>query len=111
VRLTSTRSFKRVFANPRRFGGTGFAVLARTSQVGHARVGLAISKRCAARAVDRNRLKRTVRESFRTVAERLPPVDVVILCGRGAVTMPAAQLRRSLDEVWRQIGKTPWIDY
>ncbi|MFZ0790146.1 MAG: ribonuclease P protein component [Chromatiaceae bacterium] len=108
--MREARSFKRVFARHRRFGGTGFAVLARPGKAEHARLGLAISKRCAPRAVDRNRLKRTIRESFRIVADQLPPVDVVVLCARDAVTLSGAQLRRSLDEAWQQIRNTSWAD-
>lgn len=111
LRLLRSRSFKRVFANPRRFGGTGFQVLACRSESGHARLGLAISKRCAARAVDRNRLKRVIRESFRTVADQLPPLDLVVLCGRDAATLTSPGLRDSLDEAWHQIRNTPWVDF
>jgi ribonuclease P protein component len=45
---------------------------------GKARLGLAITKRVAPRAVDRNRVKRIVREVFRHAAPRLGAVDVVI---------------------------------
>ena len=48
-------------------------------------MGLAIAKKCARRAVDRNRLKRLVRESFRLERLGLPGLDLVVMCRRDAV--------------------------
>ena len=44
-----------------------------------ARLGLAISKKNAKRAVDRNRIKRLIRESFRQNREKLPGIDLVVM--------------------------------
>ena len=41
------------------------------------RLGLIVAKRALRRAVDRNRAKRVIRESFRQTAT-LPPVDIVV---------------------------------
>jgi ribonuclease P protein component len=43
-----------------------------------ARLGLIIGKRQAKRAVDRNRIKRILRETFRTHYDVLPPFDIVV---------------------------------
>lgn len=108
ARLLEAPAFKRVFAQPQRIGGHGYVVLARPNDLGAARLGLAIAKRCASRAVDRNRLKRLARESFRLNAARLPAVDIVVLCGRGAPGIPSARLRATLDQAWKTIGSQPW---
>ena len=66
-----------------------------------ARVGVIASKRVAARAVDRNRAKRLVREAFRKVRHRLGGLDVVVRLrrcpekGRDA----AAEISRLLEEL------------
>jgi len=83
-------------------------VLARAGATPQPRLGLAISKRCAARAVDRNRLKRTVRESFRHRVRDLPPVDVVVLCTRDARHIATSSLRRTLDDAWERIRSLTW---
>jgi len=44
----------------------------------HARLGLVVAKRLAARAVTRNALKRTVREAFRHCRLDLPAGDYVV---------------------------------
>src|SRR3954465_4856874 len=43
-----------------------------------ARLGVIVGKRQLRRAVDRNRVKRTMRESFRVVRPALPNLDIVV---------------------------------
>lgn len=50
---------------------------ARPNGTGSARLGLIVGKRVLKRAVDRNRAKRLIRESFRQRVE-MPAVDVVV---------------------------------
>lgn len=71
-------------------------------------MGLAISKRCAPRAVDRNRLKRMARESFRHRASELPKVDIVVLCTGGWRQLDHQRLRQTLDEAWDRIRAKQW---
>ncbi|MFL2555778.1 MAG: ribonuclease P protein component [Gammaproteobacteria bacterium] len=47
-----------------------------------ARLGLAISKKYIKKSVDRNRIKRIVRESFRLQKKNLKGIDVVVLLKR-----------------------------
>ncbi len=43
-----------------------------------ARLGLVVGKKLVKRAVDRNRVKRVIREEFRRCRPNLPPVDLVV---------------------------------
>lgn len=45
-----------------------------------ARLGIIAGRKAIPRAVDRNRSKRTVREMFRSMKQRLVTLDVVVLC-------------------------------
>ncbi len=87
-----------------RFGGRCFSVRYRQNELGHARMGLAISKRVSKRAVERNRIKRLARESFRRVRHDLPAVDLVVMAREQAVGVPGAELLAELDALWRKLA-------
>ncbi|WP_295435109.1 ribonuclease P protein component [uncultured Thiodictyon sp.] len=109
-RLREAGQFKRVFAKPQRFDAAGFVVVARANGLGRARLGLAISKRCCARAVDRNKLKRIARESFRALVNRLPAVDIVVLCASKAKRLTNPELFSGLDRAWHTLLGKIWVD-
>lgn len=71
--------------------------------LGHARLGLAISKRVSKHAVERNRIKRLLRESFRRVRHRLPPVDLMVMAREQVTTMPGSQLLCELEALWSKL--------
>jgi ribonuclease P protein component len=102
-RLLDKRAYATVFARPGRLGDKNFTVLVTPNAVGCARLGLAISKKAARRAVDRNRLKRLVRESFRTRRSSLPAVDIVVMSRPAAITQTNAQLQHSLQLLWNTL--------
>ena len=109
-RLVQADQFKQVFARSARFDGGGFFLLARINRQRHARLGLAISKRNCPRAVDRNKLTRIARASFRLNASTLPAVDIVVLCSPKARHLSNRDLFDGLDRAWRKvIGKT-WVE-
>lgn len=78
ARLVSKTDFDRVFADSQRARTEYVVVMARPNPVGYPRLGMVIAKRLLARAVDRNRVKRCVRESFRQVLPELPACDFVV---------------------------------
>jgi len=105
ARLLDKAQFQQVFDEARKSIDPYFTVLARRNPHSGARLGLAIAKKCARRAVDRNRLKRLVRESFRIERADLPDVDLVVMCRRDAVAADNARLAASLARHWARIRK------
>jgi ribonuclease P protein component len=80
-----------------------FRLYVRRNGLSQARIGIITGRRVAPRAVDRNRVKRMVREAFRTLAPRPAGVDLVVelrRCpARDAGETVRAELARLLDEV------------
>jgi ribonuclease P protein component len=74
---------------------------------GAARLGTAISKRSLRRAVDRNRVKRVIRDSFRRQAAQLPAMDVVISLSQRVRLDNEQQLRTALDKTWQRLSELP----
>jgi ribonuclease P protein component len=69
------------------------------------RLGLAIAARTAGIAVERNRIRRVIRESFRLARPMLPSADIVIGARPAVRTAANAALRDSLDALWVRLGK------
>jgi len=105
LKLLTADNYKNVFAKAERFGNRSFTVLARENGLDHARLGLAISKKCAKRAVDRNRIKRHFRESFRINQHKLPCVDIIAMCKPSAISLDSATMREQIDSQWRFMRK------
>jgi ribonuclease P protein component len=83
-----------------------FTVLSRQSRRKDARLGLAISKKNCRLAVQRNRLKRIARESFRVHKEELSGLDVVVMCQATASRASNKKLFDSLAEHWGRCRQT-----
>ncbi len=105
ARLLASAEFGGVFAGAERVADRFFTVLGVSNVHGEARLGLAISKRAARRAVDRNRIKRVVRESFRHRRPELPPLDIVVMARPAAATAGTEELNRALDKLWQRLVK------
>ena len=99
-RLLTASQYTFVFNDAKRFGNASLTVLARENKLGYARLGLAISKKCAKRAVDRNLIKRVFRESFRLNQHSLPSVDIIAMCKPSAVKLEKVTLRHQIDRQW-----------
>jgi len=101
--LSRKVEFQRVFDQPIRSGDRYFTVLARPNELGHSRLGLAISRKAAKSAVARNRIKRIVRESFRHHQTGLDGLDVVVM-GRPQMNgHDNAALFTSLQHHWARL--------
>ena len=103
ARLLKPGEYGHVFSGARKVGDSCFTLLVRASGHETPRLGLAISKKCARSAVDRNRIKRIVREGFRRQCESLPAVDIVVMCRPGTAERTRVELHRSIDRLWQRL--------
>ncbi len=105
MRLRHSRQFDEVFRCSKRSTDQWVSVLARGNGSELARLGLAISKKCARKAVERNRIKRTIRESFRHNIGRLRGLDLVIIGRKKPKNDELGLLSSSLDKHWQVVSK------
>lgn len=80
-------------------------MLALPNQQGHPRLGVALTKRHVRKAVERNRIRRQLRESFRQHQNSLDSFDVVILGRAGIDKVTSKELRAVLDSGWESLAK------
>lgn len=105
MRLRHSRQFGEVFRRSRRSSDQWVTVLARENGAGLARLGLAISKKCARKAVERNRIKRIIRESFRHNVDRLRGLDLVIVGRKRPEKNETGLLSTSLNHHWQVVSE------
>lgn len=67
-------------------------------------MGIVVSKKTLKRAVDRNRVRRRVREALRTLPGGLPPCRAILLPNPGVLSVPFAELQDALS---RAIARAP----
>jgi ribonuclease P protein component len=103
ARLSDKPQFDRVYREGQRVSDVLFTVIARPNGLGHARLGLSVGIRSAGCAVNRNRVKRVVRERFRLSQQELPPVDVVVNARQGAGNATRAQLAASITVLFARM--------
>jgi ribonuclease P protein component len=103
TRLTASEDFSRVFRRCIRSADRYFTVLAHFQDLGHPRLGLAVSRKSARRATSRNRIKRLVRESFRHGCDSLPSADIVVISRPPAAEAGNQTLTHSLETHWRRL--------
>lgn len=102
-RLLKPSDFKHVFARPVKQGDSYLTLLARDNKLSYARLGLAISKKQLRRAVDRNRIKRLARESFRHHQQNLAGLDIVVMVRSKVITLSNAEFFETLEMHWQKL--------
>ncbi|MDX2476757.1 MAG: ribonuclease P protein component [Gammaproteobacteria bacterium] len=104
-RLLEKASFSHAFSNGLRNHGKYFLVVYCENSPGSARLGIAVSRKVSKRAVERNRIKRQIRESFRLNRKILKGMDCVVVAKQAAANIEKPVLRSSLDAHWRKISE------
>jgi ribonuclease P protein component len=78
LRLLKTDDFSSVFNFRKRISATTLVIHYRNNPQAHARLGLVVSKKVAKLSVDRNYMRRVLRELFRRNKLNLANLDLVI---------------------------------
>lgn len=105
-RLLTPSQFKTVFDGAtRKVSGPYVLLLAKANTSDQPRLGLVIAKKSVRRAVDRNKIKRIARESFRLNKSELGNLDIVVLARKGLGELDNAALHELFKGMWRRMSK------
>jgi len=69
------------------------------------KLGITVSKKVSKRAVDRNRIKRQIREWFRKNKLSCVHIDLIITAKPNAKAKTNKEIQHSLDDLWRKVQK------
>lgn len=103
-RLTRPEQFTAVLSGGCKLAGTCFLVQAQPNAAAGARLGIIAGRKAIARAVDRNRSKRLVREVFRATREALETLDVIVVCRQAVPRGGNTLARRELEQLFAELG-------
>ncbi len=106
LRLLNASDYQRVFNDaPFKASHPQLLILARPNDGSLPRLGLVIAKKNVRLAVQRNRIKRILRETFRMRQQDLGGVDAVVLARRGLDELDNDQLHRLFNKQWGRIER------
>lgn len=106
VRLLNSGDFSKVFNNTEfKASNRYLLILATPNECDKAKLGFVIAKKHVKHAVQRNRIKRIIRESFRLNQHQLANNDFVILARPGLGDLDNSQIREMIDELWFKLRR------
>jgi ribonuclease P protein component len=82
-----------------------FVLLARTTQKEKGRLGFIITKKVFKRAVDRNRVRRHMREEFRKNQEKFVGIDIVAITRKGQKLKASEEVLEKIGKLWKVLRK------
>jgi ribonuclease P protein component len=104
-RLRSSKDYARLRSGAKKIENSEFIIVHKTNVLNHSRLGITVSKKVGC-AVVRNRIKRTVREFFRTNRFLIfESVDINVISKPSAALRSNHILMKSLKEIFLRIDK------
>ena len=105
LRLTKRIQYLALQKGGRRVHTGNLLILWRMNGLAFSRLGITVTKRIA-NAVGRNRVKRRVREAFRTAGENLPSgLDLVVVAKKGSPLLEASQVADQFNQALAALKK------
>ena len=103
--ITSKEGFSEIFSSPDKKHSTdNFLLLCKDNCLEHPRLGVAIRKNDIKLAVNRNRIKRKIKGSFRSKVLELQKKDYVIFVKRKLADNDK-EIKKDLDFLWNKFKK------
>lgn len=103
-RLTKKKEFDNVFKSGRSSYAKIVGVKVSGNEIGAVRVGILVSNKVSKKAVERNKIKRWVREIFQELLKEVPPADYVVIVLPGAIDASFGEIKQSLHRCLKTIG-------
>ena len=104
-RLLNSEQYTIVTRKGKKFFNPLFLVFILPNNQMQSRLGITVSKKTSKRAVDRNRIKRQVREFFRLNQNSWPGCDVIVIANPPAAKKDNTSIQAALKNLWQKAGQ------
>jgi len=103
--IPSKEGFSEIFSSPdKKHSTVNFLFLSKDNNLEHSRLGVAIRKKDIKLAVNRNRIKRKIKGSFRSKVLELQKKDYVVFVKR-KLSDKDKEINKDLDFLWGKFKK------
>lgn len=102
-RLSDNIEIRQVYQKGKKINATYANVFFYQNQFSYPRLCISVGKRQISKAVQRNRIKRVIRESFRLHQSKLFNLDIVIVAFKDILTLDNNQLKQLIDTQWKRL--------
>jgi ribonuclease P protein component len=102
-KLVTQAEYKALFDQSRRVNGRVLTILYIKNNKLYGRMGLIVGKRVAKKAVSRNKIKRVIRESFRSCKKKLAGIDMIVIARKQCDKLSKQKLREGIDKLWEKL--------
>ena len=105
IRLKTAEDFSTVIKQAKKLNYREFSVYVRSNKLNRPRLGLAISKKSAKKAVTRNLIKRIIRENFRLNQKKLIGWDIIFVAKFAAGQSSRQELHAVVQSVCERLER------
>ena len=100
-RVKKSQDFDNIIRKKQSFANRQFVIYYQKNNLDHMRLGISVSKKLG-KAHERNKLKRYVRESFKTRKDFLKNYDIIIIVRPAAKGLSFLEFGSSIDHVLKR---------
>ena len=100
-RVKKSQDFDNIIRKKQSFANRQFVIYYQENKLDHMRLGISVSKKLG-KAHERNKLKRYVRESFKTRKDFLKNYDIIIIVRPAAKGLSFLEVGSSIDHVLKR---------
>lgn len=99
-RIKKNEDFQLIYKRGKSVANRQFIIYRFENKEEHFRLGISVSKKLG-NAVVRNRIKRSIRESFKVHKEDIVAADFIVIARKPAADMTVAEINSSLEHVMK----------
>ena len=101
LKIRTNSEYEEIFGKSKRLSTDHFNILFAPNSLGYPRMGLVVAKKAVPGAVERNRIKRVLREVFRLNKPLFGSMDVVFVAKKGSERLDYSLAKKEIEEIVR----------